>query len=268
MADKIALTKKDLTKLFIRSNAVQSAFNFERQQALGFEWAMIPIINKLYPTKEERIAGYKRHIGYFNSHPWTCGPIFGIVASMEEKMANGEGISEENIQAVKGALMGPLAGIGDSLLWSTLRPITAGICASLALSGNGIAPLIFVVVLNVIHFGMMYCGVHMGYNFADQFMDKMESMQIKVWMEAATILGLFVVGGLTATWLNVSTKLSYSVGDAAISLQTTLDSILPKMLPLVCTLAVFGLLRKGKSTTWVMFAIVIVGLILGFFGIM
>ena len=268
MAEKVTLTKKDLNKLFVRSNAIQSAFNFERQQALGFEWAMIPIINKLYSNKEDRIAGYKRHIGYFNSHPWTCGPIFGIVASMEEKMANGEEITEENIQAVKGALMGPLAGIGDSLLWSTLRPITAGICASLALSGNGIAPLIFVIVLNVIHFGMQYLGVRKGYTFADQFMDKMEGMQIKVWMEAATILGLFVVGGLSATWLNVTTKLTYSVGDAAITLQTTLDAILPKLLPLVCTLIVFGLLRKGKSTTWVMGCIVIVGLILGFFGIL
>lgn len=268
MAEHVTLTKKDLTKLFIRSNAVQSAFNFERQQALGFEWAMIPIINKLYSNKEERIAAYKRHIGYFNSHPWTCGPIFGIVASMEENMANGGDITEENIQAVKGALMGPLAGIGDSLIWSTLRPITAGICASLALSGNGFAPLLFVIILNTVHFGMQYWGVSKGYHLADQFMDKMESMQVKVWMEAATILGLFVVGGLSATWLNVSTKMTYSVGDAVISLQSTLDAILPRLLPLICTLAVFGLLRKGKSTTWVMFAIVIVGLVLGFFGIL
>ena len=132
-------------------------------------------------------------------------------------------------------------------MWSTLRPIAAGICASLALSGNGIAPLIFVVLLNTIHFGMQYWGVKLGFNFADQFMDKMESMQIKVWMEAATILGLFVVGGLSATWLNVSTKLTYSLGDASISLQSTLDFILPKMLPLMCTLLVFGLLRKGKE---------------------
>lgn len=263
------LTKKDLNQLFIRSNAVQSAFNFERQQAMGFEWAMIPIINKLYSNQEDRIAGYKRHITYFNSHPWTCGPIFGIVASMEEKMANGnEDVTEENIMAVKGALMGPLAGIGDSLLWSTLRPIVAGICASLALSGNSIAPLLFAVVLNVIHFGMQYFGVNFGYKFADQFMDKMESMQIKVWMEAATILGLLVVGGLSATWLNVTTKLTYTVGDATIALQPTLDAILPKLLPLVCTLAVFGLLRKGKSTTWVMTAIVVLGFVFGFFGIM
>lgn len=268
MTERKTLTKKDINQLFLRSNAVQSAFNFERMQAMGFEWAMIPVINKLYDKEEDRIAGYKRHLGYFNSHPWTAGPIFGIVASMEEKMANGEEISEENIQAVKGALMGPLAGIGDSLLWGTLRPIVAGICASLALTGNGIAPLLFVVILNVIHFGMQYYGVNFGYNFADQFMDKMESMQIKVWMEAATILGLLVVGGLSATWLNVKTKLVYTVGDAAIELQATLDKILPKLLPLVCVLAVYGLLRKGKSTTWVMVAIIVVGFILGFFGIM
>lgn len=267
MAEK-RLTKKDLNQLFIRSNAIQSAFNFERQQAMGFEWAMIPIINKLYDTQEERIAGYKRHIVYFNSHPWTVGPIFGIVASMEEKMANGEDISEENIQAIKGALMGPLAGIGDSLLWGALRPIVAGVCASLALAGNALAPLIFAVVMNVIHFGMQWYGVNFGYKFADEFMDKMESMQIAVWMEAATILGLFVVGGLSATWINVKTKLVYTVGDAAINLQATLDGVLPKLLSLLTVLLVFALLRKGKSTTWVMGVLIAVGFVLGFLGIM
>jgi len=267
MAEK--LNKKDLMQLFIRSNACQSAFNFERQQAMGFVWAMIPIINKLYSEEEDRIAGYKRHLTYYNSHPWTCGPIYGIVASMEEQLASGtEDVTEESIMAVKGALMGPLAGIGDSLLWGTLRPILAGVCASLALNGTGIAPLIFAVVLNVIHFGLMYYGVNFGYKFADEFMDKMEGMQIKVWMEAATILGLLVVGGLSATWLNVTTKLTYTVGDAMVALQPTLDKILPKLLSLVCTLSVFGLLRKGKSTTWVMVALVIVGLVFGFLGIM
>ena len=94
MAEK-KLTKKDLNQLFLRSNAIQSAFNFERMQGMGFIWAMIPVINKLYDTKEERIEGYKRHIGYFNSHPWLVGPIYGIVASMEEKRASGEDVTEE-----------------------------------------------------------------------------------------------------------------------------------------------------------------------------
>ena len=269
MSENVSLTKKDLRTLFIRSNAVQSAFNFERQQSMGFEWALLPILNKLYTNEEDRIEAYKRHLVYFNSHPWTVGPIFGIVANMEERKAKGEDISEENIQAVKGALMGPLAGIGDSLLWSTLRPIVAGVCASLALAGNGIAPLLFAVIMNVIHFGMQYWGVMKGYSLADKFMEQMEGLQVKVWMEAATILGLLVVGGLTATWVSVKTKLVYTIGDASVSLQTTLDNILPKLLPLLCVLAVYGLLRKGKkSTTWVMVAICIVGFVLGFFGIL
>lgn len=262
------LTKKDLTRLFIRSNAVQSAFNFERQQALGFEWAMIPIINKLYDKEEDRIAGYKRHLTYFNSHPWTAGPIFGIVASMEEKMANGEDVKEENIQSIKGALMGPLAGMGDSLLWGALRPIMAGVCASIALTGSLAGPIIFVVVMNAIHFGLQYWGVNQGYNFANSFMEKMEGLRFTTWMEAATILGLFVVGGLSATWLNVTTKFVYTVGDASISLQNTLDTFFPKLLPLVCVLLVYALLRKGKSTTWVMMGIIVVGFVLGFLGIL
>lgn len=266
--NRVVLTKKDINRLFRRSNAVQSAFNFERMQALGFAYAMIPVINKLYSNKEERIQAYQRHLGYFNSHPWDCGVIFGIVASMEERMANGEDVSEDNITAIKGALMGPLAGIGDSLFWGAFRPIVAGICASLALSGYGIAPLIFVVVINVVHFGVEYWCVKNGYQFADTFMQKMESLNVKVWMEAASILGLFVVGGLAATWLGVSTPLVYTVGEATVELQTVLNNVFPKLLPLVATLGVFGLLRKGKSATWVMFAIIIVGFTLGFFGIL
>lgn len=268
MTEKVTLTKNDITKLFIRSNAIQGAFNFETMQGMGFAWAILPVIDKLYPNEEDKIAGYKRHIGYFNSHPWLVGPIFGIVASMEEKKANGEDISEENIQAIKGALMGPLAGIGDSLLWGTLRPIFAGVCASLALAGNSFAPIIFALGMNIIHFVLQYWGVTVGYNFADSFMDKMEDLQIKVWMEAATILGLLVVGGLTATWLNVKTKLAYTVGEATISVQSTLDNVLPKLLPLLCVLGVYALLRKGKSTTTVMIIICIVAFVLGFFGIM
>lgn len=268
MSEKIKLSKKDLFHLFLRSNALQSSFNFERMQALGFEWGLLPILRKLYTNKEDRIAAYKRHLAYFNSHPWTAGPIYGIVASMEERKANGEDVTEENIQAIKGALMGPLAGIGDSLFWGTFRPIVAGICASLALSGNLFAPLIFVLIVNVVHFGLQYWGVVNGYRFSDTFMQKMEDMQIKKWMSAATILGLFVVGGLTATWLSISTPLVYAVGDASVELQSTLDQIVPKLLPLLSTLSVYFLLRKGKSTTWVMFAIIIVGFVLGFFGIL
>ncbi len=261
------LTKQDINALFVRSNAVQSAFSFERQQAMGFEYAMIPIINKLYDKEEDRIAAYQRHLTYFNSHPWTCGVIFGIVAAMEEKKAAGEDVSEANIQGIKSGLMGPLAGIGDSFFWGAFRPIVAGICASLALEGYGFAPLLFVLVINAVHFGLHYWEVKKGYELADDFLDKADMSSLNVWMEAATILGLFVVGGLTATWLGVSTKLSYTIGESTTSIQSALDGILPKMLPLLSVLGVFALLRKGLSTQKVLLIIVVVGFILGFLGV-
>ncbi len=264
----VKIDKKDLRKLFFRSNAIQSAFNFERMQGLGFSWGMLPLINKLYKNKEDRVEAYKRHSGYFNTHPWLVGIIHGIVASMEERKAQGEEMDEENIQAVKTALMGPLAGLGDSLFFSTFRPIVAGICASLALSGAGIAPILFALIINIVHFGAQWWGVHTGYKQADKFMERLGSMQVQRWMEAATILGLLVVGALVATALGIATPLTYTMGDASIVLQEMLDKILPKMLPLGATLAVYAFMRKGKSTTVVMLGMIVVGFVLGLLGVL
>ena len=262
------IEKKDLRRLFFRSNAIQSAFNFERMQGLGFIWGMLPLINKLYKRKEDRVEAYKRHSGYFNTHPWLGGVIFGIVASMEERKAQGEEVDVENIQAVKGALMGPLAGLGDSLFFSTYRPILAGICASLALGGSAIAPILFVLLINIVHFGVQWWGVHNGYALADKFLEKLEGMQIQKWMEAAAILGLMVVGALVATALNLTTPLTYTVGDASVVLQDMFDKILPKLLPLGATLAVYAFVRKGKNALFVMLGIIIVGFVLGMLGIL
>ena len=102
---------------------------------------------------------------------------------------------------------------------------------------------------------------------AEGFLDVMDNNQINIWMEAATILGLFVVGGLTATWLNVTTKLTYTIGESTTSIQSALDNILPKMLSLISVLFVFYLLRKGQKTTAVMLILVVLGFTLGFFGI-
>ncbi len=266
-AEKIE--KKDLRRLFFRSNGIQSAFNFERMQGLGFIWGMLPLINKLYKNKEDRVEAYKRHSGYFNTHPWLGGIIFGIVASMEERKARGEEMDEENIQAVKGALMGPLAGLGDSMFFGTFRPIVAGICASLILGGVGlVAPILFILVINAVHFGVQWWGVHSGYKRADKFLENLGGMQIQRWMEAATILGLLVVGALVASVLNITTPLTYTQGEASVALQGMFDKILPRLLPLAATLGVFAFLRKGKSATIVMIGIVVVGFVLGLFGIL
>ena len=278
--NNVKVEKKDLRSLFFRSNAIQSAFNFERMQGLGFIWALLPLLTKLYKNKEERIKAYKRHSGYFNTHPWLGGVIFGIVASMEERKARGEQMDEENIQAVKGALMGPLAGLGDSMFFSTFRPIVAGILASLILGAsisdpsiiispvNIIFPILFVIIINAVHFGAQWWGVHNGYKRADQFLENIGGMQVQRWMEAATILGLLVVGALVASALAITTPLTYTVQEASVSLQGMFDRILPKLLPLAATLTVYAFVRKGKSATAVMIGIVVVGFVLGVLGVL
>ncbi|MGE5673535.1 MAG: PTS system mannose/fructose/sorbose family transporter subunit IID [Mycobacterium leprae] len=263
------ITRADLRTLFYRSFALQGSFNYERMQGLGFAWALLPLIKKLYSTKEERAAALKRHLAFFNTHPWTAGPIFGMVASMEERMASGDGVvDEEGIQAIKGGLMGPLAGIGDSLFFSTLRPIIAGIAVTLALTGNFLAPLLFVVGLNAIHIWVAWAGLDYGYKLGDRFLEQMESMQIQKVMEGAAIVGLMVLGALVATWLNVQTPMVYTMQKASIPVQKMLDGILPKMLPLAITLLVFRYVRKGKSATIVLLALVLLGLVGGYLNIL
>lgn len=77
---------------------------------------------------------------FFNTTPAVCGPVIGVTAAMEEARANGAEIDDGTINGIKVGLMGPLAGVGDPLVWGTLRPITAALGASLALSGNILGP--------------------------------------------------------------------------------------------------------------------------------
>ncbi|MGV4241555.1 PTS system mannose/fructose/sorbose family transporter subunit IID [Citrobacter freundii] len=125
------LTKSDLFSMFVRSNLQQASFNFERIHGLGFCYDMIPAIKRLYPLKEDQVAALKRHLVFFNTTPAVCGPVIGVTAAMEEARANGAEIDDGAINGIKVGLMGPLAGVGDPLVWGTLRPITAALGASI-----------------------------------------------------------------------------------------------------------------------------------------
>lgn len=121
------LTQGDLVNIFLRSNLQQASFNFERIHGLGFCYDMIPAIKRLYPLKEDQVAALKRHLVFFNTTPAVCGPVLGVTAAMEEARANGAAIDDGAINGIKVGLMGPLAGVGDPLVWGTLRPITAAL---------------------------------------------------------------------------------------------------------------------------------------------
>ncbi|MDF2628097.1 MAG: system mannose-specific component [Symbiobacteriaceae bacterium] len=263
------MDKADLRTLFYRSFALQSAFSFDRMQALGWTWSLVPVLKKAYKNNpEEYKAALKRHLTFFNTHMWVHGPILAMTADMEIRRGRGEEVDEQAIQGLKGSLMGPLAGIGDSMFHGTLRPIVGGICASLALQGNPIAPVLFFVVVNVVHVYVSYYTLHAGYRFGERAIAMLASGGLRRVMEGASMVGLMAVGALTGSWLNVKTPMVYTVEKAAVKVQTMLDGIMPKILPLVLVMLVFWLVRKQKKTTSIMLGLIAAALILGGFKIL
>ena len=136
MAEKITLSKKDRMSVAWRSTFIQGSWNYERMQNGGWCYAIIPAIKKLYKTKEDRAAALKRHLEFFNTHPYIASPIMGVTLALEEERANGAPVDDVAIQGVKVGMMGPLAGVGDPVFWFTVRPMLGALGASLALTGS------------------------------------------------------------------------------------------------------------------------------------
>lgn len=261
---KDTIDKKDLRRIFFRSFAVQSAFSFDRMQAIGFTWGLMPFLKKVYAGNAEGLkAALKRNLVFFNTNPWTTGPIYAATANLEARKARGEDISDQSIQGLKSSLMGPLAGVGDSLFHGTLRPVMGGICAALALQGNPLAPILFFVVVNAVHVAVMWFLVVKGYELGENLIGMLASSKLKKAMEGATMAGLMAVGALVATWLSIKTPLVYTAQEKSIEIQGMLDNILPKMLPLAVTLLVFCLIRKRIKTIPIMLGLIFGGLLLG-----
>lgn len=268
MEDKL-LTKSDIRKMFIRSTMYNGSFNFERGQAMGYCYTMIPAIKRIYPPGEERNDALKRHLEWFNTHPWVTGPVFGISAAMEEEKAlvGAEKMPPASISAMKIGLMGPLAGVGDPLIWGTLRPILASLGASLALAGSLLGPIIFFVGVNAVRIPMEYYGISIGYEKGSELIKEMAGNKVKKLTEGATVMGLFVMGALVSQWTNINVVLEatrITNEDGTVTVQTVqdiLDSIMPGILALGLTLFVAYLLRKNVSPLLLIVIIFIVGIL-------
>ena len=262
------LTKKDINGMFWRSFSVNASFNYERQMSQGCQYSLSPILQKLYPAKEDLAAALKRHGEFFNSTPMVDPFIFGIVAAMEEENANSEDFDVTSINSVKAGLMGPLAGIGDSVFWGTLRPLAGGIACSLAINGNVFAPILFLLLFNIPNVLVRYYGAHLGYNSGMKAMTQFEKMGLteKIFQGAA-IIGLLVVGGMIASMVSVNLGLSIGSGESAIAINDVLNGIMPKMLPLLTTLGIYKLIKKGVKVNWILLGIIAVSILGTFIGI-
>ena len=305
MADKIKLSQKDRFAVAWRHQFLQGSWNYERMQNGGWCYSIIPAIKKLYPNKEDQIAALKRHLEFYNTHPYVSSPVMGVTLALEEEKANGQPVDDQAIQGVKVGMMGPLAGVGDPVFWFTVRPILGALGASLALSGNIIGPLLFFIVWNVIRFAFEWYTQEFGYKVGTEIAKDVSGGLLGKITSGASILGMFIIGALVQRWVSVSftpivSKVTQSAGayidwstitgDAegirsaltqyaslgatgldpvkVTTLQQNLDSLIPGLAALLLTLLCCWLLKKKVSPIVIIVALFIVGIIGRVIGIM
>ena len=303
MAKELKLTKKDRISVWLRSTFLQGSWNYERMQTGGWAFAMITAIKRLYKTKEERSAALKRHLEFFNTHPYVASPILGVTLALEEERSNGTEVDDITIQGVKVGMMGPLAGIGDPVFWFTVRPILGALGASLAINGNILGPIIFFVAWNLIRMAFTWYTQEFGYKVGSSITDDLSGGLLQDITRGASILGMFILGALVNRWVSVSfaptvssVKLSegayidwsklpegvngikeallqqasgLSLTDVKVTtLQNNLDSLIPGLAGLLVTLLCMWLLKKKVSPIVIILGLFATGIIFHVIGLM
>ncbi|EGY33405.1 mannose-specific PTS system protein IID [Aggregatibacter actinomycetemcomitans serotype e str. SC1083] len=262
------VTKSDLNAVVMRSNLFQGSWNFERMQALGFAYSMVPVIKRLYPVQDsqERKDAIKRHLEFFNTQPFVGAPVLGVAIAMEEQRANGKPVEDAAINGIKVGLMGPLAGVGDPIYWGTARPVFAALGAGVALNGSILGPILFFVLFNLVRLATRYYGVIYGYRKGLDVVSDMSGGLLQKLTEGASILGLFIMGALVQKWTSINVPLVVSTitkqnGTVEVTtVQSILDSLMPGLLALLLTFACMWLLRNRVNALWIIVGFFVIGI--------
>jgi PTS system N-acetylgalactosamine-specific IID component len=257
------LDKKTLNKMVWRSLNLQGSFNYERMQANGWLYGILPGLLAIHGEGSEDLKLSMAHnLEFFNTHPFLVTFVMGIVLSLEQQKAD-----IGTIRAVRVAAMGPLGGIGDAIFWFTLVPIAAGICSNMAIQGNIMGPIMFLLIFNVVQFAVRFFLMHWSYNLGTKAIELLTS-NAKEFTRAASLLGVFIVGALTSNYGGTTINLVVENGESPIVVQSILDGVLPKMIPLALTLGLFFLMKKkGWTPVLCIGALLVLGLVGAFFGI-
>ena len=303
--EKVLLSKEARKKVWWRHQFLQGSWNYERMQNGGWAYSIIPAIKELYTEKEDQVEALKRHLEFYNTHPYVSSPVMGVTLAMEEERAAGTHIDDAAIQGVKVGMMGPLAGVGDPVFWFTLRPILGALGASFALSGSIVGPLLFFVLWNVIRMVFEWKTQEMGYKAGNEITKDLSGGLLGRITLMASILGMFIIGALVQRWVSINFAVKVAeitqqpgsyidwatlpagaegiqqalkqfadIGPTALdpvkvtTLQQNLDSLIPGLVPLLLTLGICKLLKKNVSPIAIIIALFIIGIIARYFHIM
>ena len=260
--------KKMCTSLFWRTMTLSCSWNYETQQALGFTYAMIPVIKTFYKDPEKQKKALARHNELFNTTPTMGGIITGLVASMEKEASQNEDFDTTSISALKLSLMGPFAGIGDSIFWGTLRVISLGIGIALAATGNFFGPIIHLLVYNIPAHFLRYNGVFKSYELGQNFMKRLsENGLFSSVTRFAGIIGMTTVGAMACTMTNFRLDKAFTINGTSFVLQSIVDSVCPTALGLLLTYWCFRQLKKGTNPSLLMVILLVFGIALKMAGL-
>lgn len=239
-----------------------TCFSQEHMQTFGYLVSMLPIVEDLYDKKEDQQRALTTYSAFFNTEPQIGAMIVGVTVGLEEARANGE-----TINGIRAGLMGPLAGIGDSLIVGTLIPILLGIAMGLSEGGSPLGAIFYIVVWNLLAYFGMRLAYFRGYDLGGAAVEALVGPNATALRDAIVMVGTMVIGAVAATWVSISTSLQLPGGG---TLQGTLDGIYPKLLPLGFTILCWWLMTKKKVspivTMLILLVIAFLGAAVGFFG--
>ncbi|CAK7030074.1 PTS system mannose/fructose/sorbose family transporter subunit IID [Fusobacterium varium] len=245
------ITKKELRKSwFIWYLGAEVSNSYERLQSLIFCASMIPVLKKLYTTKETLSEALKRHLSFFNTEGIAGSIVQGITIAMEEQRAVSNDSSQDTmITSIKTGLMGPVAGIGDSIVWAAIMPITIALFLPFAIQGSSLGAIMPIILYTGISMFIGYFLCVRGYTIGrNSILQLLQNGKIKDLIEGAAVLGLFMMGALAASYINVKTPMEIAVKNSQpILLQQILDSIIPGLLELTAVFVIYFYMKKKRT---------------------
>jgi len=195
------LSRTVLLRVFLRSLFLQASWNPKGMQNLGLAYCLYPALEQLYPKKDDLEAAVRRHLVFFNTHPYVAAAIVGGVLNHEQRIARGEE-TPDKVVAFKAALMGPLAALGDGFFWLSLKPAVGAVCAALVPVLHAWAALLFLVLYNGVHLTLRARFYWMGLSLGDRLVEAVARANLPTRGARLRSVAAASAGGLAA-WLAV-----------------------------------------------------------------
>jgi len=246
----------DLLGVFWRSFLIQASWSYDRMQSLGFAFALIPVLRRLYPDPGRFAGRLAAHMEYFNTQPYLASFILGATARAEEKLASGRKTAAD-VDEIKKNLVAPLGALGDSFFWGSLKPFAASAAVAVLLTGAWWAPVLFLVLYNIVHVGLRFSLVFVGYETEGDVVALMSRYHFTKLARRYKVLSLAIVGCIvgTQTAWGPEFRAAWSV-----------PSPLLAVAGLGLTLGMISLLRVGASPVKLMLGLAALCLLIAFGG--